>query len=332
MSTPNNAAPAAPAASPAPIAAPAKAEQSAPLENLEAPSEESEESSEAAPVDEAPKSEPTTKNAIKKALKQLKYKVDGKEFNEELPFEIPDDPKAIEYMQRQIQLGKMGQSRAQQYTELQKEVGQFLKKLQDPKTARQALSDPNIGLDIKQLARQVIEEEIANSQKSPEQLEKEKLEAEIKSLKDKQKSDKEDFEKREFERLQEVAYEQYDMQITKALEGSDLPKSPYVIKKMAEYMLLGLQNNLDISANDILPLVQEEIQQDIKDMFSALPDEMVEKMVGKDKINNLRKKKVAKAKDVPPAPLSKSIKEVAQALKKDAPATKQQTYKDFFKV
>lgn len=326
MSTPNNAAPAAPAA---PAANTAPKTEAVPLETLEATeSEEGEESSEAAPVDAAPAT--STQAAIKKALKSLKYKVDGKEFNEELPFEIPDDPKAIEYMQRQIQLAKMGQGRAQQYTELQKEVGQFLKRLKDDPKA--ALSDPNIGIDVKQLARQVIEEEIANSQKSPEQLEKEKLEAEIKSLKDKQKQEKEDFEKREFERLQEAAYEQYDMQITKALEGSDLPKSPYVIKKMAEYMLLGLQNNVDVNAADILPLVRDEIQQDIKDMFSALPDEMVEKMVGKDKINNLRKKKVAKAKEAPPQPLAKSIKDVAQTLKKEAAPVKAQTYKDFFKV
>jgi hypothetical protein len=320
MSTPNNAAPAAPATSTAPQT------NEAPIENLEAESAEGEESDEssdasAAPLENAiPKND--TKSAVKKALKQLKYKVDGKEFSEDLPFEIPDDPKAIEYMQRQIQLAKMGQGRAQQHTELQKEVASFLKKLQNPKTAKEALRDPNIGLDVKQLAREIIEEEIANSQKSPEQLEKEKLEAEIKSLKDQQKKEKEEAEKREFDRLQETAYEQYDMQITKALEGSDLPKSPYVIKKMAEYMLLGLQNNLDISAEDILPLVRDEIQNDIKDMFSALPDEVVEKMVGKDKLNSLRKKKVAKAKELPPTPLTKSLKDVAAPKKEIKPYRK----------
>lgn len=322
-------APAAPAASTAPTTTP----NTSPVESTESEDNASDDleavgANDVSTTETAPKAT-STQSAVKKALKQLKLKVDGKEYTEDLPFEIPDDPKAIEYMQRQLQLGKMGQSRAQQFTELQKQVGSFLERLQkDPKGA---LSDPNIGVDVKQLARQVIEEEIANSQKSPEQLEKEKLEAEIKELKANQKREKEEADKREFDRLQETAYEQYDMQITKALEGSELPKSPYVIKKMAEYMLLGLQNGMDVTPEDILPLVRDEIQGDIKDMFSALPDEVVEKMVGKDKLNSLRKKKVAKA-TTPPTPLAKSIKDVAAKPGTKEEPQKPQRYRDFFKI
>ena len=331
MSTPTNAAPAAPAANTAPQTTP----NTAPAENLEATeseedaSAEGEESPEAASP-EKKESTPSTKAAVKKALKQLKLKVDGKEITEDLPFEIPDDPKAVEWMQRQLQMSKMGQSRAQKLSEYEKQVTSFFEKLQkDPKAA---LSDPNIGVDIKQLARQVIEEEIANSQKSPEQLEREKLEKEIKALKEQQQKEKEEFEKREFERLQEAAYEQYDMQIDKALENSGLPKKPYVVKKFAEYMLLGLQNGIDVTPQDILPLVKEEIEQDIKEMIGASPDEVVEQFIGKEKLNSIRKKKVAKAKaEQPPMPLAKSLKD-AGAPKKEKTPEKPQTYRDFFKV
>lgn len=320
----NNAPQAAPAATEAPEATEDTSQEQ--LEGQEEGSEGQEATSDAPQAPIAPKAQA----AIKKALKQLKYKVDGKEFQEELPFEIPDDPKAIEYMQRQIQLSKMGQSRAQQAAELQKEVTSWVEQLRkDPKAA---LSMPNLGIDLKKLAQQVIEEEISNAKKTPEQLEREKLEAKLKSLEDERKTEKEEFQRKEMERLQETAYEQYDMKMTKALETSDLPKSPYVVKKMAEYMLLGLQNNMDLEPSDVLPLVREEITNDLKEMFAVMPDEVVEKLIGKDKINSLRKKRVAQAKTPPPQPLAKSLKDVGQGAKKEAAPGKKQTYRDFFKV
>lgn len=269
--------------------------------------------------------------AVKKAIKKLKLKVDGKEFDEELPFELPEDPKAIEYMQRQLQLAKMGQSRSKYASDLEKQVAEFFSDLK--KNPRAILSNPDVGVDLKKLAREIIEEDIANSQKSPEQLEKEKLESELKALKEQQAKEKKEFEEREFQRLQEQAYEQYDMQINKALETSGLPKSPYVIKKMAEYMLIGLQKGKDVSADDVVPLVREEIQNDIKELFSAAPDELVEQMLGKEKLTSLRKKSIAKAKGTPPTPVSKAAKDVGKSSKDEAPKEdKKMSYREFFKI
>jgi hypothetical protein len=267
--------------------------------------------------------------AIKKAIKSLKLKVDGKEFSEDLPFELPDSPEAVEYMQRQLQMAKMGQNRAQYASNIEREVKSFVENLR--KNPRAVLSDPTLGVDLKNLAKEIIEEEIANAQKSPAQLEKEALEKQIRELKEHQEKSKKEFDQREFERLQEVATEQYDIQMSKALEGSDLPKSPYVIKKMADYMLLGLQNGVDISAQDVLPLVREEIQEDLKQMFQVMPDEVVEKLVGKDKIASIRKKAIARSKATPPSPVS-TIKDVVKPSKSDKSPAKKQNYKDFFKI
>jgi len=68
------------------------------------------------------------KQAVKQAAEQakrlnaLRLKIDGHELEEELPFEIPDDPKAVEYMTRQLQMAKMGSKRAQEYAQLEKEI------------------------------------------------------------------------------------------------------------------------------------------------------------------------------------------------------------------
>jgi len=286
--------------------------------------ESSEESKEAAK--EAKKEEAQ----LKKTLKKLKIKFNGKEYDEELPFEIPDDEKSREYMTKQLQMSKLSQSKAKEAAELEKEVRSFIEELK--KNPRKVLSDPNIGVDIKQLAASIIEEEIANSQKSPEQLEREKMEAELKALKEEREREKEEFKKREFERIQQEAYERYDMQMSQAIEKSDLPKSPYVVKKMADYMLLGLQNNVDLTPDEIVPLVKEEIQKDIKDMFAVMPDEVIEQIIGKDIIGRLRKKQIAKAKSAP-VPVNKAVKDTVKKASGDSDGNEgKMTIRDFFKI
>lgn len=263
------------------------------------------------------------KEAVKQ-LKKLKLKIDGQEIEEE--FDLNDD----EYLKKQLQLAKVAHKRMNEKSAIEKEVMRFVEDLR--KNPRKALSDPAIGLDLKKLAAEIIEEEIENSKKSPQQLEKEKLESELKTLKEEREKEKEEGRKKEFERLKEQEYERYDMLMSKALEKTDLPKSPYVVKKMADYMLLGLQEGKDVSPEDVIPLVREEITEDLKQMFAIMPEDVVEALIGKDVINRIRKKNIAKAKQQNPA-LAAPTKvadtgKVANAEKDNEP---KQTFKQFFK-
>ena len=273
----------------------------------------------------------TAEAAAKEArrVRSLKLKVDGREFDEELPFEIEEDPEILEYLTKNLQMSKAAQKRMAEYAEYQKQVNSLVDKLR--KNPRSVLSDPSIGVDLKKLAAEIIEEEIANSQKSPEQLEREKLEMELKALKEEREKEKETFRQKEFERLQEIEYERYDSLMTKALETSDLPKSPYVVKKMAEYMLLGLNEGIELTPDDVIPLVRDEIQGDLRDMFSAMPEEVVEKLIGKETLGRIRKKNLSKAKSAPPAPVKSAIKDSGAKQGNSKPADpKAKNFKDFF--
>lgn len=259
----------------------------------------------------------------KKANKRkFKLKVDGRDFEEEV--DLDND----EYLTKQLQLAKASQKRMSEFSQLQKEVGQFLADLK--KNPRKVLSDPRIGLDVKQLAAEIIEEEISNSQKSPEQIEKEKLEMRLRELEDERKTEKEESRKQEFDRIQQQEFERYDTMMTKTLEKSDLPKSPYIIKKMADYMLMGLNQGLDVTPEDVLPLVREEMQNDLKEMFAVMPEDVIESIIGKDVISRLRKKNIAKAKAAPPQPLKSQLKDSGQKTDKSEDKSPKQSYKDFF--
>lgn len=256
--------------------------------------------------------------------RKYKGKVDGQEFEEEIDFDNEED------IVKRLQLAKVAQKRMGEKSQLEKEVREFIEELR--KNPKKVLSDPNIGVDLKEFAAAVLKEEIENSQKSPEVLEKEKAQAELRDLKAKNEKEAAEFKAKEFERLQEREFERYDNLMDKALSGTDLPKSPYVVKKMADYMLLGLQNNLDVSPEDVLPIVREEILADIKAMFDVMPEEVIEKFLGKDVLTKLRKKNISKAKN-PATPLSKSITETGNKAKEtEKAALSKMDYKKYFGI
>lgn len=318
--TPSSSAPAAPVSS-----APAATQSSAPQGLSETGSVPSE-----AAIDSNPTLTPTQKVEAKKMIRSLKLKIDGQEYNEELPFEMEDTPQNRDYMSKQLQMSKVAQKRMGEKAQLEKEVTQFIELMK--KDPRKALN--NFGVDVKKLAAEVVEEEIANSSKSPEQLQIEQYQRELAEIKEKQKQEQEDYTKKEFERAQEQAYISYENQMSEALEGSELPKSPYVVKKMADYMLLGVQNGIDVTARDVLPLVQEEIINDIKAMAQAMPAETLEKLFGGDIMKKIRKSNVAKAKAGGAAVGAKAAIKDVGAIKVEAPKepVKKQTIKEFFKI
>jgi hypothetical protein len=116
----------------------------------------------------------------------------------------------------------------------------------------------------------------------------------------------------------------------KALEKSDLPKSAYVVKKMADYMLLGLEQNIEVTPEDVLPLVREEVLGDIREMIGSMPKEVIESLFGKDVLNVIRKKNVSQAKDKPAS--INTIKDTGVAVAKKEEPKEKQSFREFFKL
>lgn len=264
----------------------------------------------------------------KKMLNKLKLKFNGKEVEESLPFEIPEEH--AEYMTRQLQMAKLSQHKAQELGQFEREVSAFL---QDLKTnPRKALSNPAIGIDVKQLAAEILEEEIRQSQKTPEQIQREELEAELQALKSEREKEKQELEARELERLTEAEFERYDNLMSQALETSNLPKSPYTVKKMTEYMIQAVENGIDVSPADVIPLIQKEMESDVRELMRALPPEMVEQLLGQEIISSLRKNRVTAAKK-PPVPVKSAAKDVGnKTAQKQTEVAQKKTIKDFFGI
>lgn len=259
-----------------------------------------------------------------KQLSKLKLKVDGKEIEEELPFQLPSDPKAVDYMTKQLQMAKMGSKRAQDFSTLQKEAASFVERLRA--NPFEVLADPELGVDVQQAVRQYIEKQLEDQKKSPEQLRAEELEAKLKKIEEERETERKSLQEKEFELLKEKAQEEYDRQITAAIDKSTLPKSEYTVKRVADWLLMGLQDGLDITAEDVIPLVEEQMKRDLQEMFSVMPEDVIENLVGKDKLGKIRKSNIAKAKQVLSSP---KAPDVGTKAKEEEPK-KKITFAEFF--
>jgi antitoxin component of RelBE/YafQ-DinJ toxin-antitoxin module len=263
--------------------------------------------------------------AEKKRLNKLMLKIDGEEYEEDLPFEVDEDH--AEYLKKNLQLSKKAQKSMQSEASLRSQVDQFVKSLKgDTKNTLKQM-----GIDPKEFAAMIIEEELQQQAMTPEQRERAELEAKLKALEDERRLEKEEFDKREYERLTQQEYERIDTKMTAVIDQAGIPKSPYVVKKIAQYMQDGLQYGVNLEPEDVIGLVKEEIQSDLKELLSALGEDKVESFIGKDILDKVRKKNLAKAKSTP-ATLKAAIKDVGSSKKVDTKPQERKNMKDFFGI
>jgi hypothetical protein len=274
-----------------------------------------------------PKASKSEKKEAVKQLKKITFQVDGEDYEEEF------DPNDEEYLKEQLQFAKVARKRMQETNDIKQDVLKFLDDLK--KNPAKALSDPAIGLDFKKMVAEYMEREIENSKKSPQQLELEQMQEELRAEKEARVKDKEEREQTERTRLTEQEFERYDMLMSQALDKHNFPKNSAVIKRMADYMLIALESGKDISPEDIAPLIKEDLRSDYKEILNSFPDDdALEDFIGKEFVDRIRRKNIAKAKKVASNPaVSAALKTPSTGKIKEIPKSeKKMTIKDFFGV
>jgi len=279
-------------------------------------------------IDADPSLSKAEKKEAKRLLKELELKYNGKVSKEKLPFEIPEEH--ADWMRRQMQMAKMAQVKAQESSALERDVMEFFNELrQNPK---KALSNPDFGVDIKKLAAEILEEELANAQKSPEQLEKERLELELRELREREKQRDEELRRIQEEKIVERAAQEFDIQMSEALDKYNIPRTPLAIKKMAEYMSLAIQNQEQPDMEVIGQLVEEEMMTDYRDHLNSLSPERIVQLLGEEVFEKVRKDRVSRMKKAQPS-VKALTKDTAQPKQKqEQKSVKKQSFKDFFGV
>jgi hypothetical protein len=264
------------------------------------------------------------KEVVKSNKKKYKLKVDKNE--EDFELDLDND----EEVKKHLQKSRASDKRFQEAAEVRKAAIDFIEELK--KNPRKVLSDPNINVDLKKFAEEIINEHIKELEKSPEQREKEALTAELEKLKKESKEREEAAKKSEFEKLQLQQEHELSSQIEAALDVGGLPKHPRTVKAMAEMMMIALQNDIDLSPQDIAPIVKNNTMGEFKEIIQALSDDQLEDFLGKEILGRLQKKRVAKS----PTKTAQTVNNIqatstTKESKKDD-AVKKQTIRQWLKV
>lgn len=297
------------------------AEQSAPEGQAEASSEGGSPESQ---IQEAVESGELSQAEANKLIKQFKLKVNGKELVKEV--NLGDE----EYLRNQLQLAEVSKLKMQEAAEIRKQYQKEIERLKsNPWEIMQEL-----GLDPDDLAETRIRQRVEEMKKSPEQVEREKIQKELQLAREEAQRLKQEKEQIEMAKLQAEAAEQLEGEIMSALTAhKSLPQSQYVVKRIADSMLWAMNNGFeDVTAEDVVPLVEKEMKDELNKFMDEMPEELMEKYIGQRNIERMRKRRIAQSKAVAsPA----EIKPTAQAAKKSLEATqeppKKIPAKDFFK-
>ena len=252
-----------------------------------------------------------TEAEIQELVETFRIKVNGQERDVTLDWNNKED------IVRRLQMAEAGQGAMQRSASMEKEFNQILLDAQD---------DPygmlqQLGYDPVEFAEHIIQNQIQELQKSPEQIAQEERDDELEELRDRLRNEEQQREDYQFNQLKQEAMVDLDTEITSALSATtDLPKSPYVIKRISEIMMSAIRGgNADITADDVIPWVQKEINDEMQELFAAMPEKAMANYIGTKNLDRLRKtrlKKMPKAlnkgretgKGIPAEPQKKGIK------------------------
>lgn len=268
----------------------------------------------------------------RKMIKQLTLKVDGKEIIEELPMEVPAELE--EFLKKELQMSKLSQKKAQEAAELKKakikqdaDMNAFLNHLLN--SPKSVLKD--LGIDLSAFAEQVLNEELEEMQMDPRERQIRELEAELNKRKEAEKKLEEDRKAAEFKAMQDKFAADYERDLLEAMDSNKLSPSPYNISKLANMMLVALEQGIDVSFNDLVPIIVKERRDEIKSSLSGMTAEDILSILSDKTVNDIILKKTPAPKKQAP-PTAESIKETGTKVQDNVSIKKrEESADDFFR-
>lgn len=234
---------------------------------------------------------------VPKMSKRMKIKVDAQEFDEELPFEFDENNKAqVDYIRRHLQMSKAASKRMQEAAVTRKQAEQFLDALNnDP---MRVLSNPKImGEDkFREIAEAFLSKKLQEQMLSPEERSRLEKEDRLRKYEEQEKQRQEAEQSEKIQRLQEHYTDHYQKVIVGALEGSNLPKNPFTVKRMAELMQKNLQYGMELEPSTLAQLVREDYQKELVALIGSSNPEQILGLFGEEVSNKIRKHDLDKLK------------------------------------
>lgn len=298
----------------------APAADTAPVETTETSAEETE-SPEATAANQ--KIAAAEKKATEALRKKYNLKVNGKAKDVEL--DLGNDAEVQKYLQKAM----AADEKFQEAATTRKQMEYLIEQLRTNPLA--VLQHEGINVNIKEMAERILSQEVEDMAKSPEQKRIEELERALKSKEEREKQLEDERTAEMRARMEYEVAQELDQKVTDAISKSSLPKSAYTVKRLADAMIEAVNlGYTDVTPEQIMPFVEDSITEEIQRLFEASPDEVMERLVSKKRLDGYRKSRVNKAKPSLET-LKQAVKDTGskEAPKKELPAFK---VKDLFKM
>ncbi len=199
---------------------------------------------------------------------------------------------------RRAQLGYSADEKFQQASEMRQMTEQFFDALK--KNPLAVLTHPELGINFREVAEGYLAKELQREMLPPEQRELEDLrEFKRKQEEDAQTREQEQMtqtQQNEARQLQARAAKEYDTKITEVLQATNLPKTPYTVKRVAELLKGALTKGYDLDVQTAVDMVNEGYNKDFKSLFGGLKGEPLVKFLGDDVLREIRQYDLARIK------------------------------------
>ena len=237
---------------------------------------------------------------IKNMIREYKLKVNGKEVSAKL--DLSDE----EAIKRELQKAYAFNDVSQEYSSVKKALQERIELWkQNPE---QALMD--IGVDPKEWAEKVIQEEVENLKKDPKELELEKAQKRIQEFEAKEAKLRQQMENQRQAQMDQEALSTLKQEVHEAISKHEFIKpNEYTERRVVDMMAYYSEKFPDVTAEQVLPAVEQEIKKEFNTLLNSLPEDYLEKFFEKDNIEKLSKRltrPVAKPAAKKPMPVTPS--------------------------
>jgi hypothetical protein len=217
----------------------------------------------------------------------FKVKVDGQEI------EVPESEMVNNY-----QLRKAADKKMQEAAQMRKQAETFVEMLRtDP---IKVLSNPNLGVNFRELAEQYLVEQMQEDMLDPKDKELREYKRRVEEIESRERQEQQRVDSERVEMLKSKYTESYSQQITEALSEGGLPRTPETVRKIAHYLHLGLQSGIELTAKDVIPYVKNDYIKAQKELFGSTSEDLLLELMGDELAGKLRKADLKRLKGSQP--------------------------------
>lgn len=179
------------------------------------------------------------------------------------------------------QKGWAADEKFQTAAQKQKEVDAFINRM---KTDEDAFDEfiKFIGKDPDDVYKKQLGKSLKRKVMTPEEVEREELRSKVQKYEAEKKEAEAKKHEEHVKALQEKYEQQYDKEMSEAIAGSGLPKTPKTVKRCAQIMHRALEQGYDLPWSLVIEEVRNEYQNDMKEMFGAADADSLIKLFGDD--------------------------------------------------